>query len=194
VTPGRPRCATSLRRARLSGWGASNAGPHVGPAERAVVPWEHHPEIMCRAGAPCLPAGGLRRAAVRSGGPWFAELDLERSREQNSISMRGGHYARPDVCQLTVNEQPLSAVRHFKTKELPMSISTAFQRISLVFSIAATVAPSGAVHARTAGERTVTGIANGMGAATADAVYGCFGALGLTGSPFSGRSTDWASA
>lgn len=62
-----------------------------------------------------------------------------------------------------------------------MSIALLFKGILIGFSIAAPVGPIGMLcMRRTLAKGRVTGIATGLGAATADAVYGCIGALGLT--------------
>ena len=75
---------------------------------------EHQPEIMCRGGSAIVsPLGELLAGPLYDQeGTLFAELDLEEIARAKFDFDAVGHYARPDVFQLTVNEQPLLPVRH----------------------------------------------------------------------------------
>ena len=65
--------------------------------------------------------------------------------------------------------------------ELIMSVSLFFQGLIIGFSIAAPVGPIGILCIRrTLAEGRASGFISGMGAATADALYGCVAGFGLT--------------
>src|SRR5512137_3193468 len=62
-----------------------------------------------------------------------------------------------------------------------MSISFFFKGFVIGFSIAAPVGPIGVLCIRrTLAEGRISGFVSGMGAATADALYGCVAGLGVT--------------
>src|SRR5262249_42012791 len=62
-----------------------------------------------------------------------------------------------------------------------MDIGLLTRGLIIGFSIAAPVGPIGIlVIRRTLSDGRLTGLATGLGAATADALYGCIGAFGLT--------------
>jgi threonine/homoserine/homoserine lactone efflux protein len=65
--------------------------------------------------------------------------------------------------------------------ERPMHISFLLRGLIIGFSIAAPVGPIGVLCIRrTLGEGRVSGLLSGLGAATADAIYGCVAGFGLT--------------
>ena len=62
-----------------------------------------------------------------------------------------------------------------------MTISFFLKGLVIGFSIAAPVGPIGVLCIRrTIAQGRTAGIISGLGAATADAIYGCIAALGLT--------------
>jgi nitrilase len=72
----------------------------------------NQPEVMCRGGSAIISPMGEVLAGPLYGeeGILYAELDMaEITRSKLDFDVVG-HYARPDVFQLTVNEQPTSAV------------------------------------------------------------------------------------
>ena len=68
-----------------------------------------------------------------------------------------------------------------------MELGLILRGIAIGFSIAAPVGPIGVLCIRrTLAEGRVVGLATGLGAATADAIYGCMAAFGLTAANGSG--------
>lgn len=79
------------------------------------------PEIMCRGGSAIISPLGEVLAGPLYGteGTLYAELDLaEVARGKFDFDVTG-HYARPDVFRLTVNEQPMAAVVRQTDKSQP---------------------------------------------------------------------------
>lgn len=79
------------------------------------------PEIMCRGGSAIISPLGEVLAGPLYGeeGTLYAELDLaEVARGKFDFDVTG-HYARPDVFRLTVNEQPKPAVVYQPDESLP---------------------------------------------------------------------------
>jgi threonine/homoserine/homoserine lactone efflux protein len=63
----------------------------------------------------------------------------------------------------------------------PMDLSFLLRGLAIGFSIAAPIGPIGILcMRRTLVQGRVSGILSGLGAASADAIYGCIAALGLT--------------
>ncbi len=85
------------------------------PADLAgVEDLANQPEIMCRGGSAIIsPLGeALAGPLFDQEGILYAELDLaEVARSKFDFDVVG-HYARPDVFQLVVNEEPAPAVIH----------------------------------------------------------------------------------
>jgi len=79
------------------------------------------PEVMCRGGSAIISPLGEVLAGPLYGeeGTLYAELDLaEVARGKFDFDVTG-HYARPDVFRLTVNEQPMAAVVRQSDKSQP---------------------------------------------------------------------------
>jgi nitrilase len=79
----------------------------------------HRPEIVCRGGSAIISPLGevLAGPLYDQEGTLFADLDLAeivRSKFDFDVT---GHYARPDVFQLTVNEKPGLPVVYQTTDE-----------------------------------------------------------------------------
>ncbi len=68
----------------------------------------HQPEVMCRGGSAIVsPLGKILAGPLYDReGTLFAELDLAEVAQSKFDFDVVGHYARPDVFQLVVNEQP----------------------------------------------------------------------------------------
>jgi nitrilase len=74
----------------------------------------HQPEIMCRGGSAIIsPAGEILAGPLYDQeGTLFADLDLaEITRNKFDLDVTG-HYDRPDLFQLTVNEKPMPPVTY----------------------------------------------------------------------------------
>jgi nitrilase len=73
---------------------------------------DNQPEIMCRGGSAIIsPLGDVLAGPLyNEGGILYADLDMAEAARGKFDFDVVGHYARPDVFQLVVNERPMLLV------------------------------------------------------------------------------------
>ena len=111
--PGSRRCATSRSRAGASSWAATST--RIAPTTRPTIPPSRAmtPRPSCRAAGAASStrwAGSspARRSTARRSST--ADLDLDEIARGKFDFDVAGHYARPDVFRLVVNEAPTPVV------------------------------------------------------------------------------------
>ena len=113
ATPGRPHSVTSPAKDGASSWGQSVRHTiHVPRRPSGVGDLSRPPEVLCRGGSAIVwPLGEVLAGPVFDQGTLFAELDPAEILQARLDFDVVGHYARPDVFRLTVNEAPRATVR-----------------------------------------------------------------------------------
>ncbi len=111
---GRPRCSTSLLKDGASSWAATSTPPAPStPADLEIASeLESWPERLCAGGSAIYsPAGECLAGPLRDReGILVARLDPDDITRGKFDFDVVGHYARPDIFQLNVNENPFPPV------------------------------------------------------------------------------------